>query len=117
MNVNVKNLVPITETNRNFSRVARMVDQDGAVVILKNNSPKYVILNYATFQEAESSDSDNVEAIGYRIMKDNWASFEKLQNALSKRAAKAGVKSAEDVDKLIKEVRQESRKEKRANQR
>jgi antitoxin Phd len=117
MNVNVKKLVPITETNRNFSRVARMVDRDGAVVILKNNSPKYVILNYETFQGKEAFDSENIEAIGYRIMRDNWASFEKLQNALSGQATKAGIASVDDVDALIEETRQKRREEKSANQR
>ena len=38
MNVNTENLVSITEANQNFSRVARMVDEKGPVVILKNNS-------------------------------------------------------------------------------
>ena len=35
MNVNTENLVSITEANQNFSRVARMVDEKGPVVILK----------------------------------------------------------------------------------
>lgn len=39
MNVNTSNLVSITEANQNFSRVARMVDEGGPVVILKNNAP------------------------------------------------------------------------------
>ena len=37
MNINTDNLVSITEANQNFSRVARMVDEKGSVVILKNN--------------------------------------------------------------------------------
>ena len=41
MTVNTKNLVSITEANQNFSRVARLVDENGAAVILKNNVPRY----------------------------------------------------------------------------
>ena len=37
MMVNTDNLISITEANRNFSQVARMVDKNGSVVILKNN--------------------------------------------------------------------------------
>ena len=37
MVINTDNLVSITEANQNFSRVARMVDENGAAVILKNN--------------------------------------------------------------------------------
>lgn len=44
MNVNTNNLVSITEANQNFSRVARMVDESGAVAILKNNTPRYLLI-------------------------------------------------------------------------
>ena len=37
MNVNTNSLVSITEANRNFSKVARLVDENGSAVILKNN--------------------------------------------------------------------------------
>ena len=40
MKIDLNNLVSITEANQNFSKVARMVDENGAAVILKNNSPK-----------------------------------------------------------------------------
>ena len=46
MQVNLKNLVSMTEANQNFSKVARLVDENGAAVILKNNVPKYVIIEY-----------------------------------------------------------------------
>ena len=39
MNINTKNLVSITEANQNFSKVARLVDENGSVIILKNNVP------------------------------------------------------------------------------
>ena len=41
MMINTDHLVSITEANRNFSRVAKMVDQNGSVIILKNNTPRY----------------------------------------------------------------------------
>ena len=37
MVINTDNLVSITEANQNFSRVARMVDENGAAVILCAN--------------------------------------------------------------------------------
>jgi len=33
MKINTKNLVSITEANQNFSRVARLVDERGPVII------------------------------------------------------------------------------------
>lgn len=39
MKVNINNLVSISEANQNFSKVARLVDKDGAAVIFKNVLP------------------------------------------------------------------------------
>ncbi len=35
MKININNLVSISEVNQNFSKVARLVDENGAAVILK----------------------------------------------------------------------------------
>lgn len=35
MNINTNNMVPITEANQNFSRVSRMVAENGSAVVLK----------------------------------------------------------------------------------
>ena len=53
MNVNTNNLVSITEANQNFSRVARMVDEHGPVVILKNNSPRYLVIEFDTAEKEQ----------------------------------------------------------------
>ena len=47
MNVNTKSLVSITEANQNFSKVARLVDENGSAVILKNNVPRYLIVEFS----------------------------------------------------------------------
>ena len=53
MQVNINNLVSISEANQNFSKVARLVDENGAAVILKNNVPRYVIIEYSQLQKEE----------------------------------------------------------------
>ncbi|EFX54574.1 putative toxin-antitoxin system, antitoxin component, PHD family [Streptococcus sp. C150] len=53
MQINLENLVPISEANQNFSKVARMVDSKGTAVILKNNKPKYVLVEYDTLIKNE----------------------------------------------------------------
>lgn len=47
-------LVSISDANQNFSKVARLVDERGLVIILKNNKPHYIIVDYdyATHQNA-----------------------------------------------------------------
>ena len=46
MMVNTDYLVSMTEANQNFSNVVRAVDENGMVVILKNNKPRYVVVGF-----------------------------------------------------------------------
>lgn len=39
MNISTDSMISITEANQNFSKVARLVDETGSVLILKNNVP------------------------------------------------------------------------------
>ena len=50
MEININNLVSISEANQNFSKVARLVDENGAAVILKNNAPRYVLVDFNMFR-------------------------------------------------------------------
>ena len=54
MNINTDNLVSITEANRNFSRIARLVDEKGSVVILKNNAPRYLLIEFSQAEQEQS---------------------------------------------------------------
>lgn len=78
MMVNVKNLVSITEANQNFSKVARMVDEIGDVVILKNNVPKYVLIDYSKFEEERIENNATVEKIADEILTKHLKAFEEL---------------------------------------
>lgn len=78
MNVNTNNLVSMTEANQNFSKVARLVDENGAAIILKNNVPRYVLLEFSQFQKEELAASENVASIGKRILEKNRPAFEEL---------------------------------------
>jgi antitoxin Phd len=78
MTINTDNLVSITEANQNFSRVARLVDQTGAVLVLKNNTPRYVILDFAQIQDEETAPKDEVLSIARRILKDHLSAFREL---------------------------------------
>ena len=74
MTINTKNLVSITEANQNFSKVARMVDEHGAVIILKNNVPRYMLME---FHEAE----EDVTEISKRLIEKNRTAYQELANS------------------------------------
>ena len=74
MNINTNNLVSITEANQNFSKVARLVDESGAVVILKNNVPRYLVMEFsAAEQEQLAADEDGMSISKCPIEKNRQA--------------------------------------------
>jgi len=78
MNVNIENLVSISEANQNFSRVARLVDEKGTAVILKNNVPRYILLEYDLFRQNIVADDIDVDAAAKRILTKHLKAFEEL---------------------------------------
>ena len=71
MTVNTKNLVSITEANQNFSRVARLVDENGAAVILKNNVPRYVLLEFSQAEQEQLAEDEDILAVSKRLIAKN----------------------------------------------
>lgn len=78
MQVNIKNLVSMTEANQNFSKVAKMVDENGIAVVLKNNVPRYVIIEYSKIQEDSIAEDQAVENIAKKIISKHAETFEEL---------------------------------------
>lgn len=78
MNVNTNTMVSISEANQNFSKVARLVDQYGSAVILKNNSPRYLILEFNQADEQLAASNDDVMAISKKLLSQNKAVYEEL---------------------------------------
>jgi antitoxin Phd len=78
MNINTQNMISITDANRNFSQAAKMVDEKGSVIIMKNNKPRYVLLCFDALQSQEASDTEEVMAISRRLIKKNMKAYEIL---------------------------------------
>lgn len=78
MNVNTKNLVSITEANQNFSRVARLVDENGTAVILKNNVPRYLIVEFEQAEQEQLAADEDVLSISKRLIAKNKQAYEVL---------------------------------------
>ncbi|MCL2089480.1 MAG: type II toxin-antitoxin system Phd/YefM family antitoxin [Oscillospiraceae bacterium] len=53
MNVDTNVLVSMTEANQNFSRIVRIVDENGIAVILKNNLPRYTVMSFQEYDEIQ----------------------------------------------------------------
>lgn len=78
MTVNTNNLVSITEANQNFSKVARLVDENGSAVILKNNVPRYLIVEVSQAETIQVSSDEDVMEISKRLIEKNRQAYEVL---------------------------------------
>ena len=78
MMVNTKNLVSITEANQNFSRIARLVDENGAAVILKNNVPRYILVEFSQAEQEQLADDENILAVSPRLIAKSRHAYEEL---------------------------------------
>ncbi|WP_230197768.1 type II toxin-antitoxin system Phd/YefM family antitoxin [Anaerococcus provencensis] len=75
--MNKKTMVSITEANQNFSKVARLVDEKGSAVILKNNAPKYIMVPYEEVEEEYISE-DELKKISDKFLEKNKKAYKKL---------------------------------------
>jgi antitoxin Phd len=78
LKINTNNLVSITEANQNFSKVARLVDENGSAVILKNNVPRYLIVEFGQAEEEQTASNEDVTAISKRLISKNKQAYEEL---------------------------------------
>lgn len=78
MKININSLVSISEANQNFSKVARLGDENGAAVILKNNVPHYVLIEYSQLQKEEILGDEEVDEVAKRVLSKHMKVFEEL---------------------------------------
>ena len=78
MNIDSNTIVSVTEANQNFSKVARLVDRYGSAVILKNNVPKYMVIEFSQADEIEAASDDEVMEVSRKLMRRNKKVYEVL---------------------------------------
>ena len=90
MNPDAQMVVPISEANKDFSHVMHMADSYGSVVILKENKPKYLLIDLD--QESliyDLTEEEKMEIASKRIMRQYKPALEEL------------VKSKQDAEPVI----------------
>lgn len=78
MLVNTNALVSITEANQNFSKVARLVDENGSAIILKNNVPRYVIMEFSEAEKLQSAADEDILNISEKLIEKNLEAYKEL---------------------------------------
>ena len=81
MMVNTDYLVPMTDANQNFSKVVRVVDESGLAVILKNNKPRYVVVDfdeYDTIMAAMQMRKEKIDRAAEKLIDENMEALLEL---------------------------------------
>ena len=83
MTVDTNTLVAMTEANQNFSKVTRLVDEEGLAVILKNNKPKYIVVSFDEYDKiaaARQNRRNLIDNAADELIDENRNALEKLAN-------------------------------------
>ena len=78
MMIDTSALVSMTQANQNFSQVAKLVDQRGAVVVLKNNAPRYLIIDFSQAEAMQTASDEDLLAVSSRLIEKNRTAYEAL---------------------------------------
>ena len=78
MNINTNIIVPMTEANQNFSKVVRLVDESGMAVIMKNNKPRYMVLNFSEYDEIQAMRKKMVTDVTKKLIAENMEALLEL---------------------------------------
>lgn len=78
MKIDTNTMISITEANQNFSKVVRLVDEHGKTVILKNNVPRYLVIDFSKAEnKCMASDEDAME-LSKTMIEQNREAYEVL---------------------------------------
>lgn len=78
MTIDTKTMVSISDANQNFSKVARLVDECGSAVILKNNVPRYLVIDFSKADKDFTASDEDVLSISKQLMEQNKEAYEVL---------------------------------------
>ena len=68
MTIDTNTVVSMTDANQNFSKVTRVVDTYGRAVIFKNNTPRYLIIDFPIADKVETASTEDVLASASKLM-------------------------------------------------
>ena len=78
MTIDTNTMISITEANQNFSKAVRVVEEHGTAVILKNNVPRYLVIDFSKAEKEKIAATEDVLAVSERLIKQNMEAYEVL---------------------------------------
>lgn len=78
MNINSETITTVTEANQNFSKVARVAENNGKAVIFKNNKPKFLLIDVDSGEYFDITDDEKIDIAAKRVLKRFKPALEEL---------------------------------------
>ena len=79
MLIDTNAMFSMTQANQNFSAVARSVDKNGEAVVLKNNKPKYLIIDMENNDFLLNLNEDEkIDIVAKRVLERYLPAFKEL---------------------------------------
>ena len=76
MIIDTNAMISITEANQNFSKVTKI--ELGNAVILKNNTPRYLVIDFSKAEQDKTAADEDVMNISRRLKERNKKAYEEL---------------------------------------
>ena len=79
MMINTDTMFSMTQANQNFSAVVRSVDRNGEAVVLKNNKPKYLVIDMENENFIlDLTEEERIDIITKRVLDKYLPAFKEL---------------------------------------
>ena len=78
MIIDTKQIMSMTEANQNFSKASKTADMYGKAIIVKNNKPKYVLIDVNSSSYIELTEEEKIEIIAKRMLNKHIVAFKEL---------------------------------------
>lgn len=78
MNINSETITTMTEANQNFSKVAKVAENNGQAVIFKNNKPKFLLIDVEQSSYFDITEDEKIDVAAKRVLKKFKPAFEEL---------------------------------------
>ncbi len=79
MKIDTNTMFSMTQANQNFSAVARSVDKNGEAVVLKNNRPKYLVVDIDNGDFIlDLTEDERIDIVAKRILEKYLPAFKEL---------------------------------------
>lgn len=78
MDINLNTVVSMTEANQNFSKVAKVAENNGTAIIFKNNKPKFLLVDVENNNYIDLSEDEKIDIIARRLLEKNIEAYKEL---------------------------------------